>query len=95
MKRESDKLANQIAALQLLKVYTRGTFDFWDMMGPYNAAERAEVMTALCGKRVPQSRSGVTQMRSIFHDRARIVGDHIAARQTAFAQWANETLSTA
>ncbi len=86
-------MTNQTQALRLLQTYTRGSFDPWDMMGPHNAARRAEVMTVLTGKRVPQSGAGVTTLRRVFHNRANVLGDYPRARDGNFAKWALEQVT--
>lgn len=86
-----------LAGIELLGKYTiryRGgsSFDPWDMMGPHNAKRRAEVMSALMGKKMPQAKSGVTALRDELNARLNPVGNHLSARQENLADICRELL---
>lgn len=51
--------ANTKEGLRLLGVYTAGYFDVWRLAGNARASVRAHIMSALMGKRMPQSKSGI------------------------------------
>lgn len=85
--------AQTAEAVRLLGVYTAGRFDIWMLAGNHKGTCRAHVMSALMGRKMPQSKSGVTMLRTAFYERvealtgARPAGDHIAARETSFIAW--------
>ncbi len=79
---------NQREALRLLGVYTAGRFDPWILMGPAKASCRAHIMSVLQGKRVPQSKAGVTAIKDAFYAIAKPIGNCSAAQDEAFEQWA-------
>ncbi len=73
-----------IEAVRLLRIYTAGRFDPWALAGRAKASCRAHVMSALAGKKTPQSKSGVNAMLAEFHRRAGIGGDCPAHRAHNF-----------
>ena len=75
-------------ALRLLGIYTAGRFDIWALAGDSKASCRAHVMSALVGKKMPKSKSGVTAITAEFYQRGGIVGSCIAHREDNFRQWA-------
>lgn len=77
-------------ALKLLGTYTAGRFDFWMLAGPTKASCRAHIMSELMGKKMPQSKSGVTAMRDAFYEIAKPEGNCIAAREESFLAWAKQ-----
>jgi hypothetical protein len=60
--------ANQTSAIQLLGKYTAGSFAIWNLAGPRQSAQRAEIMSELKGVRTPQTKSGVTALFEAFMD---------------------------
>lgn len=82
-------------ATRLLKVYTAGSFDFWVLAGPAKASCRAHIASVLAGKRVPQSKAGVTVLREQFHRISEPAGDCLAARERSFEAWARQILEAA
>ena len=81
------------AALRLLGEYTGGRFDFWALAGPHAAPRRAEIASALAGRRIPQSKAGVIRLRESFYAISTPAGDCIAAREASFVAWAKAVLS--
>lgn len=79
--------ANTAEAVRLLGVYTAGRFDVWVLAGNAKAGCRAHIMSALLGRRVPQSKSGVNAMREAFYNLANPAGDCPAAREKSFIAW--------
>jgi hypothetical protein len=78
-------------ALKLLNAYTTGHLDFWILAGPSKATCRAHIMSELEGKRVPQSKSGVTAMRDAFYTLAgQRAGDTSYRAEDAFRAWAKQ-----
>lgn len=71
-------------ALRLLGVYTGGRFDVWMLVGPANAAHRAQVLSALRGSRVPQSKAGVNALKGALYSEAGVTGDCEADRDRNF-----------
>lgn len=71
-------------AIRVLGTYTAGRFDIWMLSGSSKASCRAHVMSILQGKRVPQSQSGVTAIRSAFYTALGITGECEAHRQEIF-----------
>lgn len=78
---------NTREAVRLLGVYTAGRYDFWILAGPSKASCRAHVMSALLGRKVPQSQSGVTMLRAAFHALAQPAGGCMAQRDESFEAW--------
>jgi len=72
--------------------YTNGRFDIWALAGPNGAKYRAEIMGELCGRKVPQSKAGVTAIRAEFYDRMQLhgVGSCEAHREDAFIRRCRE-----
>jgi hypothetical protein len=81
------------SALQLMRANTV-RFDGWELMGPRNAAIRAQIMSALMGCKMPQAKSGVSAIRSELWRRAALAGCEfqtnscIAANERTFEAWA-------
>jgi len=71
-------------AIRVLGTYTAGRFDIWMLAGSSKASCRAHVMSVLQGKRVPQSQSGVTAIRSAFYEALSITGECEAHREENF-----------
>lgn len=71
-------------AVALLGVYTAGRFQVWMLMGSAKASCRAHVMSVFAGKRVPQSKSGVTVLRDALYSALNASGDCLAAREDDF-----------
>ena len=75
-------------ALRLLGIYTTGRFDIWALAGDAKASCRAHVMSALLGRKVPRSKSGVTAIREELYSRGNITGTCGAHREDNFLKWA-------
>jgi hypothetical protein len=73
-----------ITAIQMLGHNTAGRFDVWQLAGPRNGGRRARILSALTGTRQPQSKAGVTALRSAFYDVLGIIGDCEAERAENF-----------
>ena len=82
-------------ALRLLGIYTAGTFSLWQLAGPAKASCRAHIATALAGRKVPQSKAGVSALRDSFYACLRPAGDCIAAREDGFRALAGQFLLSA
>jgi hypothetical protein len=54
-------------ALKLMGVYTGGRFGAWALAGGAKASCRADIMSALAGKRIPQSKSGVNALNDALY----------------------------
>ena len=80
-------MENTREAVRLLGVYTAGRFDLWALAGPARASCRAHVASALAGRKVPQSKAGVTMLRDSFYAIANPDGDHMAGRESSFVAW--------
>lgn len=78
---------HQLKALLLLRSYR---FEVWTTAGPARASVRAHIMSELVnnGERYPQSKSGVTAMRSAFYQLGGIEGECEAHREENFKTWA-------
>jgi hypothetical protein len=71
--------------LRLLRIYTAGSCNVWDLMGGAKASVRAHVMAALLGVvKIPQAKAGVNALRAEFYRQAKIEGDCEATRETRF-----------
>lgn len=80
---------NAQRALKLLRTYTAGRFDFWILAGPAKASCRAHIASELAGKRVPQSKAGITALRASFYALTPTpLGNCEADREKAFRDWA-------
>lgn len=79
---------NQLEALRLLGAYTAGRFDIWMLAGSSKASCRAHIMTALEGKKMPQSKSGVNAITAAFYAFAMPEGSCPAIREDNFRDWA-------
>lgn len=73
--------ASQREALRILAVYTTRsekygpTMDVWDLAGPQKASCRAHVMALLLGvPKCPQSKAGVTAIRSKLYEMLNVEG---------------------
>lgn len=78
----------QKEALRLLGVYTARRYDVWLLMGSGKASCRAHIMSALHGKNMPQSKSGVNALRDAFYGMCNPQGECDAVREDNFIQWA-------
>jgi hypothetical protein len=76
------------SGLHFLGIYTAGRYDINALAGPAKASCRAHVMSALYGKRVPQSKAGINAMWSAFFVIAGVDGNCIRHREDAFIEWA-------
>jgi len=83
---------NTQEAIRVLGIYTAGRFDIWMLAGSSKASCRAHVMSVLQGKRVPQSQSGITAIRSAFYEALSITGECEAHRQESFQSVCREAL---
>jgi hypothetical protein len=86
---------NQIEALRMFDRLSGGSFDAWALAGPHNAKNRAAIMTAWHGRKIPQAKAGVTAIRQAMYETAKPTGDCLAARETAFAAWAKQAATQA
>ncbi len=59
-------------ACRIIGVYTANRFNTWALAGPARASCRAHVMSVLMGRKMPQSKSGVTAIEAELHRRAGI-----------------------
>ena len=73
--------ANEHEFIRLIGVYTAGRFDPYDLAGPAKASCRAHCMSALAGKRMPQSKSGVTVLREELFRITGAQGECLAERE--------------
>lgn len=72
---------NLKSAIYLLNIYTGGSFDVWSLAGSSKASCRAHVMSALHGKKMPQSKSGVNALQAELFCRVDARGDYERARE--------------
>ena len=77
-------------AMHLLAKHTGGRFDIWALAGPHNAKARAEIASALAGRKVPQSRAGVTAIRDSLYAMVSPSGNCNATREDAFIDYARK-----
>ena len=75
---------SRLAALLLLSQYTNGRCCVWEMAGGRYAAARARIMSALAGRRIPQTQSGVTALQAALFASVGAVGDCLAAKENDF-----------
>ncbi len=81
------------AIVARLKEPTRGTYRVSDWLtGPHMAQLRAQTMSALCGSKMPQSKSGITALVKALYSRAGIVGNCSAASDKAFSLYCAKLL---
>jgi hypothetical protein len=73
-----------LTAIRLLGHNTANRFDIWQLAGPRNADRRARILSALTGTRQPQSKAGVTALRTAFYDALGIIGECEAEREENF-----------
>ena len=71
-------------AIRLTGIYTGYTYNLWALAGNAKAGCRAHIMSALVGKRMPQSKSGVTALRSALYSTLGIDGTCIADEEEKF-----------
>jgi hypothetical protein len=86
-------IGNRYDSVALLSTYTAGTFDLSALMGPVRASCRAHIASVIDGKRVPQSKAGVTALRAAFYLMAEPVGDCLAAREGSFIAWCKRVMA--
>lgn len=84
---------NHIEALRLLGVYTANSFDPWRLAGPAKASCRAHIMSVFNDKRTPQSKSGVTIIRSSLWGLFDLSGSCQAEREKDFISKAEHVLN--
>lgn len=75
-------------ALRLLKIYTAGSCIIYNLAGPAKASCRAHIMSAIKGRKMPQSQSGITALTREFYTLAQVTGNCGAAREENFINWA-------
>ena len=85
---------NHIEALKLLGVYSGNSFDVWRLAGPAKASCRAHIMSIFNDKRTPQSKSGVTVLRSSLWGLFNLSGNCQARRETDFINKAKTLLQS-
>lgn len=78
----------QREALRLLGAYTGGRFDIWMLAGPQKVMCRTQIMSALAGVRVPQSKAGVNAMWRAFIELSGVQGGCLAEQHDNFMEWA-------
>lgn len=76
--------AQTLQAIRRLGAFTQGRYDIWGLAGSHLAASRAIVLSDLLGYRVPQSKAGVTALRTAFYNALGIVGECEAEREENF-----------
>lgn len=81
-------------AIRLYGVYTAWQFTDFHLLGSAKASCRAHIMSALAGKRVPQSKSGINAMREALWPLMGVTGDCLAAREDDFIIRARGILNT-
>ena len=74
--------SNEKEFVRLIGVYTARRFCTWQLAGQSKASCRADIMSALHGARVPQSKAGVTVIESAVHSLFDTQGRCIAARES-------------
>ena len=80
--------------VKLLNAYTAGSFDVWALSGRSKASCRAHVMSVLNGVKTPQSKSGVTAIRTLLMDYVKPEGDCLAIRQRNFEVYCKQLLTS-
>ena len=83
--------ANLKEAIRLLGIYSNHTYDIWVLAGRSRASSRAHVMSALAGKKTPQSKAGVNAIRQAFYALINPAGNCEAIRSKNFQQYCLET----
>ncbi len=78
------ELTNVERAVRLLGVYSAGRFDIWALAGSARGSQRAHVLSALAGVKVPQSKAGVNAIRSALYEAIGITGECEAHREDSF-----------
>lgn len=81
---------NELKALKLFSIYTAGRFVAYELAAQQKASCRAHIMSALAGKKVPQSQSGVTVLRQTFITLSGVTGNCMAAQESNFVEWAKK-----
>ena len=84
--------AEQFRAVQLLGAWTRNRFDIWNLAGNHHAGNRAILLSLVVGKRMPQSKAGVTALRYEFYTMLGIIGTCEAHREDNFSSVCRELL---
>ena len=81
-------------AVRLLDVYSggNGRFDVWAIAGRSRASCRAHVMSVLQGRKIPQSKSGVYDLRAALWQAAGIDGGCIAEKDERFTDFCRSLL---
>jgi hypothetical protein len=77
-------------ALRLLGVYTAGRYDIYALAGSARAGCRAHIMSELVGAKTPQSKAGVTALRSAFYVACQVTGECEAHRERTFVNIARD-----
>lgn len=91
----------QLKALRLLDINTRGSFDVYRLAGDAASSDRQNIMQTLTGNKMPKAKCGVTAMREQFMQLARDHGANdalenascFAARDDVFADWARNQIA--
>lgn len=86
-----------LKAIRLCAAFTNNRFDLWSLTGNQggHAANRAILLSALRGERLPQSKAGFNALRAAFYDALGIVGECEAEREENFRFVCGELLPAA
>ena len=71
-------------ALRLVRIYTGGGCNLWQLCAKQRAGVRAHIMSALLGKKVPQSKAGINALREAIYKEAGITGSCHAHQDSNF-----------
>lgn len=81
---------NELEAVRLLGVYTGRSFKLYHLTGNARAAHRSHVMSELCGKRMPQSKSGITAIKEALYKLSGVPGNCEAEQQDNLREWCKQ-----
>lgn len=85
-----------LKAIRLFAALTGNSrFDLWTLAGHHHAANRAILLSAIRGERLPQSKAGITALRAAFYRELGIVGECEAEREENFRFVCSELLPAA
>lgn len=86
-----------LKAIRLCAAFTSNSFDLWSLTGNHggNGANRAILLSAITGKRLPQSKAGFNALRAAFYDALGILGGCEAEREENFRFVCGELLPAA
>lgn len=83
-----------LEVIKLLGSYTNNSFDIWNLAGNSNAKRRAEIMSLLAGKKIPQAKSGVTAIKQELYRLSNMTGNSCeAVRSELFVHWCKKLLN--